>query len=261
MQSGLPEIGTLWIGSELPQIEWLCISSMVAHGHHVTLYAYDHLHAPQGVVVADASTIIPRNQVFTYKKTGSYATFADWFRLRMIAETGKIWLDADAALLQAFNPNEIYYFVGANHKSFGRSVNNYVLMAPKDSAFIKDALSYFEHPENFLRHMAWHRSARLFLKRMLTGKWNLGEFRWGVFGMGFLTELVHKHGIEQYIHIENPEVIEGVDRIFRSISPDEIAAVKIAHFFTSGLNRTKLATTEPEPGSIYEKLRLSYRMS
>jgi hypothetical protein len=144
---------------------------MVANGHHVTLYTYDDIHAPKGVVVADASVIIPKNKIFTYKNTGSYATFADWFRLRMIAQTGKVWLDADAALLKPFNPTEDYFFVGGKHKSFGISVNNYAIMDPSESAFIEDALSYFDQPAKFLRYMAWYRSARLMLNRAITGRW------------------------------------------------------------------------------------------
>ncbi|MTH35032.1 hypothetical protein GL279_10505 [Paracoccus limosus] len=254
MRSRLPEIGTLWIGRELPQIEWLCISSMVAQGHAVTLYSYDPLAVPQGVTLADAATIIPRDKVFTYKNTGSYATFADWFRLPMIARTGKIWLDSDAALLRPFVPKDDYFFVGGKHPSFGRSVNNYVLVAPPDSPFITKAIDHFDHPARFLKYMAWHRSARLALNRALTGSWDLGQFRWGVFGMGFLTDLVRKYGLQAQVHVDDPAVVEGVEKIFRPIPAEALDAVTIAHFFSSGIKRADLARQTPQPDSIFERL-------
>lgn len=254
MRDSLPRIGTLWIGQDLPRIEWLCISSMVAQGHHVTLYSYRDLRVPDGVCLADAGAIIPESSVFTYKKTGSYATFADWFRLKMIADTGAIWLDADAALLQPFRPDSEYYFVGGNHRSFGKSVNNYVLMAPRDSAFITDALSYFEQPSKFLRYMAWHRSLRLAARRSITGKWALSQFRWGVFGMGFLTDLVKKHGLEAHIHYDGAEVVEGIEMMNRPIRPE----ATVAHFFASGTDRDALFKRSPPAGSIFAHLIDSY---
>lgn len=254
MQKSLPQIGTLWIGHELPRIEWLCVSSMAAQGHFVTLYSYDEIEVPNGVTLADASAIIPRDMVFTYKKTGSYATFADWFRLKMISETGAIWLDADAALLRPFQPDSSYYFVGGDHRTYGRCVNNYVLMAPRDSQFISDALSYFDQPSKFLRYMAWHRSLRIAARRVVTGKWPLSQFRWGVFGMGFLTELVQKHGLEHHVHYSGDEVVEGITMMQNPMSPNAM----VAHFFASGADRARIADQPPPPGSIYAHLIQSY---
>lgn len=254
MLTGLPKIGTLWTGRDLPTIEWICISSMVKQGHDVTLYTYDDLLIPHGAKLADAASIIPRDKVFTYKKTGSYATFADWFRLRMIADTGKVWLDADAALLRPFEPKSDYYFVGGDHRSFGRSINNYVLMAPRDSAFIRDALSYFERPGKFLRYMSWHRSARLAVKRAIYGEWDLSQFRWGVFGMGFLTDLVRQHGLDGYVHFGGSEIVEGVENMKRPMTDK----ATVAHFFASGADRSNLTRETLPPGSIIEHLVQQY---
>lgn len=250
----LPAIGTLWIGGKLPDIERLCISSMAGNGHDVTLYTYTDVNAPKGVNLEDASLIIPKNDVFTYKKTGSYATFADWFRLRMIAMTGKVWLDADAALLKPFNNPEEYFFVGANHKSFGKSVNNYVIKMPADSSICKDALSYFDSPIKFLKYMAWHRSVSISAKRAITGSWDLSKFRWGIFGMGVLTDLVKKHDLENYVHYNDSEIAEGINSIMSPIDNDLLSSVAIAHFFSSGLNNKNISSFQAAKGSIYEKL-------
>lgn len=254
----LPEIGTLWIGGGLPDIERLCISSMAGNGHNVTLYAYSDIDAPKGVNVEDASIIISRSDVFTYKKTGSYATFADWFRLRMIAMTGKTWLDADAALLKPFNPPDEYFFVGGDHKYFGKSVNNYVIKMPADSDICKDALSYFDSPIKFLKYMAWHRSVRISAKRAITGSWDLSQFRWGIFGMGVLTDLVKKHDLEGYVRYKDSEVVEGIDTIMSPANNDFLSSVTIAHFFSSGLKNKDVSIFKPTKGSIHEKLLSLY---
>lgn len=252
--SALPSIGTLWIGGELPFIERLCVSTMVAQGHDVTLYAYGDIRAPAGVRVVDAATIIPSDRVFTYKKTGSYATFADWFRLRMIAETGKVWLDADVALLRPFAPKDPYFFVGGRHRSYGRMVNNYVLHMPADSALCRDALSYFENPGKFLKYMTWHRAARLRLGRAVGGNWDLSQFRWGVFGMGFLTELVGQHGLMGSVAIDAPFVIEGTLDILAKTSPEVVERIAIAHYYSSALKGQSIAHAVPTPGSIHERV-------
>lgn len=256
--SSLPKIGTLWIGGQLPDIEKLCIASMIGNGHEVTLYTYTDVKAPKGVAVKDASLIIPEKSVFTYKNTGSYATFADWFRLRMIAMTGQMWLDADAALLKPFDSLEDYFFVGADHKKFGKSVNNYVIRMPPDSRICQDALSHFDSPAKFLKYMAWHRSARISAKRAITGSWDLSQFRWGIFGMGVLTDLVHKYSLEDYIHCTNDEIIEGRDRIFAPANPALLESAKLVHFFSSRLRKTHAGRHEVIRGSIYERLNDLY---
>ncbi|QDA35675.1 hypothetical protein E4191_15990 (plasmid) [Paracoccus liaowanqingii] len=256
--NSLPKIGTLWIGGKLPDIERLCISSMAGNGHEVTLYTYSDVCAPKGVIVEDASFIIPKKDVFTYKKTGSYATFADWFRLRMIAMTGKVWLDADVALLKPFNPADEYFFVGGTHKSFGHSVNNYAIKMPANSDICKDALSYFDSPMKFLRYMAWHRSVRISANRAITGSWDLSKFRWGVFGMGVLTDLVKKHRLDNYVHYNGEKIVEGVSSIISPMDSKSLSSVEIAHFFSSCLANKDIYSFRSGQSSIYERLNNLY---
>ena len=247
----LPAIGTLWIGSQLPYIEALCIRTMVAQGHDVTLYAYEDVLAPPGVTVADAARIIPRERVFRYKKTGSYATFADWFRLEMIARTGKTWLDADVALLKPFAPQREYFFTGGEHRSYGQMVNNFVLHLPADSMFCRDALDCFENPRKFLKYMDWHRALRLRMHRVATGSWDLSRFRWGVFGMGLLTELVHRHDLLAHVAVNDSKVVEGSQRILTEKLSDDIV---LAHYFTSSLRGRNNENLRGEPGSVHARI-------
>jgi hypothetical protein len=128
--------------------------------------------------------IIPRERVFRSKTTGSQATFADWFRLEMIARTGKGRLDADVALLRPLAPRRDYFFTGGEHRSHGQMVNDFVLHLPADSMFCRDmfcrdAPDCFENPRKSLKYMDWRRALRLRMPRLASGSWDLSRCRWG----------------------------------------------------------------------------------
>ena len=91
-------VGSLWVGGPLGYIQKVCLSSFVHYGHTVNLYVYDmDMEVPAGINKLDASTIIPKDQIFTYH--GQYAAFSDYFRYKMIQTTGTMWVDADTLCL------------------------------------------------------------------------------------------------------------------------------------------------------------------
>ena len=85
---------------------------MLSAGHAVTLYSLEEvMSVPDGVRQADASEIIGDRKPFRWTgkkkfwkkepdvKIGSFAPFADIFRLEMLAATDLLWVDLDAFLL------------------------------------------------------------------------------------------------------------------------------------------------------------------
>jgi hypothetical protein len=96
----------LWIGSDLSPMERMTIGSFLAHGHEFHLYTYgDVSNIPDGTKVMDATSILPRSSVFTYRTdrhAGSYAGFANLFRFKLLAERGGIWTDMDLVCLKPF---------------------------------------------------------------------------------------------------------------------------------------------------------------
>lgn len=256
MSAPLPEIGTLWIGGALGPIERLCLASMVANGHRVTLYSYvpDPEGLPAGVEVADAAQILPAREIFTYKKTGSYATFADWFRIEMIARTGKVWLDTDIALMRPFDSPEAYFFLGGPHRNYGEMVNNCVLKYPSDSDLARALCGYFAHPARLLRFVPWHSAVRLTLRRALSGHWALSRFRWGAFGMAVLKRETTRLNLGAYVHHDPARFIEGAENIMAANSAATVdpARIEMLHFITSGVRRQGFDPARPEPGSLYE---------
>lgn len=133
----------LWIGRTLSNIEILTMKSFIKHGHDFYLWVYDDIitPVPEGVIVRDATEIIPRHQVFYYKKynqwgegKGSYAGFSDIFRYKLLYEYGGWWVDMDITLLKPLDFSDPYVF--RNHDKL--PVVGNVLKCPPKSALMLD---------------------------------------------------------------------------------------------------------------------------
>jgi len=104
-------VSSLWVGGPLGYVQKLCLTSFVCYGHEVNLYVYDmDMSVPSGVNKIDASTIVSQDKIFTYH--GQYAGFSDYFRYRMIQQTGAMWIDADTLCLsEKFFEDEPFVFI------------------------------------------------------------------------------------------------------------------------------------------------------
>ncbi len=132
----------LWIGRKLSNLELLTIHSFLSHGHQFRLWAYDQIETPlpDGVMLADANEIIPREKVFSYKNSnvyghgkGSYAGFSDIFRYKLLYERGGWWTDMDVTCLQKIYTDKPYFF-RPHHEL--KVVGN-VMRCPKGSDLMK----------------------------------------------------------------------------------------------------------------------------
>ena len=114
----------LWVGPELSVMEQLSISSFLVNGHDYHLYVYDEVkNIPTGTVVKDANEILPAAHVFQYKRSPSYAGFANFFRYKLLLERGGWWADTDIVCLKPFEfPDEYVFSSEINHR--GREVVN-----------------------------------------------------------------------------------------------------------------------------------------
>jgi glycosyltransferase involved in cell wall biosynthesis len=109
----------LWIG-QLSRLERLTLHSFVAHGHEFHLWRYgstpDTL--PRGVVIRDANEILGHEKIFRKRVpdnelelgAGSYATFSDLFRTKLLHKLGGIWVDMDILCLRPFDFEQPYVF-------------------------------------------------------------------------------------------------------------------------------------------------------
>ena len=135
-------VNALWIGTKLSTCELLTMRSFLNCGHNFVLWAYDKIETaiPDGVVVRDASEIIPREKVFCYKYSnqfghgkGSYAGFSDIFRYRLLYLYGGWWTDMDVTCLKPLDFADEYVF--RTHHSLPLVGN--IMKCPKNSLLMK----------------------------------------------------------------------------------------------------------------------------
>src|SRR5215472_2174380 len=89
----IPEVVTFWHGP-LDRLRQTCLRSQVAAGHKVTIYSFGSIAGlPDGVVLADAETILPYSfseRLRPPQPDGSWRDwttlqFSDSFRMRLMA--------------------------------------------------------------------------------------------------------------------------------------------------------------------------------
>ena len=108
--SGRPMVQSLWIGPRLRWIERMSMSSFLLNGWRYKLYVYDQPEGvPDGVELADAAAILPRDAVFregggSGAHSGSFGAFSDLFRYALLVRRGGLWTDTDAINLRPFEP-------------------------------------------------------------------------------------------------------------------------------------------------------------
>ena len=140
-------IQSLWIDSVIDEMQVACIKSFLSKGHEFHLYKYnDIVNVPTGVIVKDANMII--NQSFIFKdKFNSYATFSDWFRIKLVYELGGWWVDCDVLCLKKFDTNWPYVFateIGIVYDREIEQICNAVFKMPKKSSLGKSILNIIE---------------------------------------------------------------------------------------------------------------------
>ena len=143
--TALPDISMFWHGPALSRLERLCVSSFVAHGHKVRLYAYEELAAPAGVALMDAATVLPRTVLDAHPKSRPMALFADRFRYQLLLREGGLWVDTDVVCLKpfAYSHPEIFGWQDEH------SINNAVLGLPAGHDLAEWMLRVCEQPHRF----------------------------------------------------------------------------------------------------------------
>lgn len=126
----------LWIGDNLSPLEILTIQSFQNNGHEFHLWSYEEIsNVPLNTHVRDANEILPKNHVFSYKKSnkfghgkGSLAGFSDIFRYKLLFELGGWWTDMDITSLKPLDFSEPYVFRQNGQKGI---VGNLMKCPPK----------------------------------------------------------------------------------------------------------------------------------
>src|SRR5262245_19751287 len=105
------QFNSFWHGNDLSPVEWTCLSSFVEHGHKVRLFCYDAIKVPYGIILADASEIINKDEILLLDslfgqslldalRAGRLSAFSDLFRYELLLKLGEWWIDTDVYCLK-----------------------------------------------------------------------------------------------------------------------------------------------------------------
>src|SRR5579864_6614991 len=252
----LPEIVTFWHGP-MDALRQTCLRSQIAAGHKVTVYSFDTIPGlPEGVDNADAEAILPHafsERLRPPQPDGSWRDwttlqFSDFFRMRLMARSAGLWLDADVFLLK---PVEIDptkpFFAWERPRQLGNSVLYLTLDDPIAVAFERLMQQRELTPDWLsLRHRL-----TFALRRLRGGSNRLSDIRVAIFGPAALTALARRFGTLRHalpkksfyaVHAEPARFFEPSD--FSALTADPA----IIGFHISPKGR---GNQPPIPGSLY----------
>jgi hypothetical protein len=142
---------------------------------------------PSGVSVVDAARVLPRGAVFRHPKTGSMAQFADWFRYRVLLQSGGIWSDTDVVCLEPLRYARSEVFAWQDDAQ----INNAILGLPAGHRLAQWMADACEHPNRVLPYDNVRVRWRKFKRRWLQGN-RRGNVKWGEYGpVGFTQAARH----------------------------------------------------------------------
>jgi hypothetical protein len=189
------EVGTLWIGGALTWMEQLCLQSFVDQGQRITLFAYEDIpNVPQGVILRDGRTILDTDDFIKYERKDSFALFADYFRIHMIAQNpGMIWVDTDVYCHRKMDYDSDY--VLGFELPGGRRVNNAVLGLPADSAVLADMLDFMQDRYAIPPFLKKDQQRDYREAAAQGAPVHISQQPWGVWGPMMISHFVQKHGL------------------------------------------------------------------
>lgn len=166
-------VRSFWTGNPLTNLEKLSISSYIQNGHDIEVFTYNpNLGFPIGTIVRDANEIIPESKIFRDSR-GGYASFADWFRFKMIFELGGWWTDLDSVCIKQLNLESDYCFALEDERATSIQCANF--KAPKGAEFLKDCLD------------------------VIDGLIRKKEFVWGNFGINLLWRVLSNYDYKPFL--------------------------------------------------------------
>lgn len=187
----LPEIASLWIGGDLSWLEQLCLKSFADQGHHITLYSYAPIgNLPVGVHAGDASEIFPADPMYRHAVTGSPAIHADLWRLHLLKNTDKVWVDCDVLCYRPFDYKQDHIF-GWEKRNL---VCNAVLGLPKDSSALTGLMSFFDDQYAIGPWLKPHQREELEAERDAGRPVHMTQQDWGFTGPAAVSWFLQKSG-------------------------------------------------------------------
>ena len=251
-----PDVVTFWHGP-LDALRRTCLRSQVAAGHKVTVYSFEPLGAlPDGVGNAEAEAILPHSFAERLRPTGPDGVWRDWtllqfsdfFRMRLMARSAGLWLDADVLLLK---PVEIDltrpYFAWERPRQLGNSV---LYLPPGDAivtAFEKLMAQEVLTPD----WLALRHRLTFALQRWRGGSHRLSDIRVAIFGPAALTALARRYGESHYaLPRKSFYTVHAEPKLFFELS-DFSALISDPDIIGLHVSPKDRGNQPPVPGSLY----------
>ncbi len=193
----LPDVVTFWHGP-LDKLRQTCLRSQVAAGHKVTVYSFEPLPGlPDGVGNAEAEAILPH--AFSEKlrppepdgtwRDWTILQFSDFFRMRLMADSAGLWLDADVLLLK---PVEIDpakpYFAWERRRQLGNSV----LYLPAHDPIVAAFEELMEQEELEPDWLALRHRLTFMMRQWRRRSNRISDIRIAIYGPASLTALARR---------------------------------------------------------------------
>jgi hypothetical protein len=236
-------VQSLWIGSRFPVMQRLALQSFLDHGHEFHLYAYDDIvDVPAGTTICDASTIFPRARVFEHKQgfgKGSYSTFSNLFRYKLILEQGGWWVDTDLVCLRRFD-----------------FTSEYVFATEREGDSILTATCAFKCPKGA--------GLLEYCLQVGTAK-NSDDLKWSEIGPYLFDEAVGRFGLKDHQvapHVFNPvNTWEFEDILKPDFAESRIAQSHAVHLWNQvWRHEQKDPDQAAHPDSLYAHLKRQHRV-
>lgn len=253
------QIVSLWIGGALGAIERLSLRSFVAHGHPVALYSYGAVTGvPAGVERRDAADVLPEAMAQANRyRSGSYALFANLFRLELQRLGLGLWVDVDVVAIQILDL-EGDFVAGRESDRF---INNAVLRLAPDSPLLADWIAATRNGR-VPPWLPFHRAPKAWVKQALGSSIHPSELPFGTFGPKSITALAERHGLtgeaqpEPVFYPLHPRQAERLYDPTLRLGDVVTAETRTIHLWNEKLGALK--KTVPPEGSILADLLRRY---
>ncbi len=252
----LPNVVTFWRGP-LDRLRQICLRSQLAAGHKVTVYSFDAIPGlPDGVDHADAEAVLPYSfseKLRPAQPDGSWRDwttlqFSDFFRMRLMAQSAGLWLDADVLLLKPVDLDPAKPFFAWERP---RQIGNSVLYLPPDDPILKAFEDLMEQEELTPDWLSLRHRLTFALRRLRGGSNRLSDIRVAIYGPAALTALANRAGSARdalpkksfyAVHAEPKHFFEPAD-VSKYLGDPDIVGL---HISPKGRGNSV-----PIPGSLY----------
>jgi hypothetical protein len=196
---------------------------------------------------------MPRERLLTYADSGSVALGANLWRYELLAKGLGYWVDMDFYFIRPLDYTAEHVFCW----EYEGWINNALLRAPADSAFVRD-LTTIPQPNVCPPWYGPRRRLGFYWQRLTKGHMGLEHYPWGTFSSGLVTHSVRKNELQPYalspdhfypVRWKDARMLYGPVDELEALLSEETRAVHMWHSRLVGLKEKP-----PEPGTYMHKI-------